>query len=124
MSISELDRGDTCVHGDTYGSCPSSQCYIWTVEEVFEDQPELALTIKEIETKATEALGFDVIYVYPSDEENDMPHPKRTETSMFFRARKDHEARIYAVWDFINNMADYKVTGCYISTVIVEKVDA
>lgn len=32
----EDDIGKPCPHGDTYGSCPSSMCYVWTWEDITE----------------------------------------------------------------------------------------
>ena len=36
-SIVEADYGKKCLHGSTYGTCISSQCHVWTDEEIAAD---------------------------------------------------------------------------------------
>lgn len=125
MSITEHHRGQTCPHGSTYGVCPSSMCHIWTVEEVFEDQPKKVEVIRNIERLASAELGMEVYFDFPVDQEKSLPHPMLTSESLCFTVRGDKHVqahtcgKLYGVLYSISAGCDYEVAGSYIGHVLM-----
>ena len=122
MSITEAYRGKPCPHGDTYGSCCSSMCYIWTLEEVFEDKPELVEAIRAIEKTASAELGMEVYYDFPVDQEEAFPHPRLQGDSLCFTTREDPEHNCGKLQDVLYDISggtDYEVAGSYITHVLM-----
>lgn len=128
MSITEADRGKPCPHGDTYGSCPSSMCYIWTIEEVFEDNPEKVADIRNIEKEATAKLGMEVYFDFPVEQEKVLPHPDLTIESLCFTVRGDKHVQAHTCGTLCRVLYDisrgykYEVAGTYITHVLVNPV--